>query len=111
MTSEAERTPTPRATPTIVRSVRRRRAQSLRQASDVEAAPLEAELGEPGDERGGRVVGSAAEVDLVADPPVTDDKDPVGVGRGPRVVGHEDDRLAPLSHERQSASRISPPVV
>ena len=37
-----------------------------------------------------------AEVDLVADLPVGDDEDPVGVGRGLRVVGDEDDRLVPL---------------
>ena len=48
------------------------------------------------DQGGGVVVGAPAELDRVADPPVADDEDPVGVGRGLRVVGHEDDRLAAL---------------
>ena len=57
---------------------------------------LQAELREAGDERGGVVAVAAAEVDLVADPAVADDEDPIGVGGGLGVVGHEDDRLAAL---------------
>ena len=45
--------------------------------------------------RGGVVV-APTELDLVADPAVPDDEDPVGVGRGLRVVGDQHDRLAAL---------------
>ena len=37
-----------------------------------------------------------AELDRVADPPVADDEDAVGVGGRLRIVGDEDDRLAAL---------------
>ena len=37
-----------------------------------------------------------AEVDLVADPPVGDDEDAIGVGGGLGIVGDEDDRLVAL---------------
>ncbi len=42
------------------------------------------------------MVGSPAELDLVHSRAVPDEDDPVGVGGGLRVVGHQDDRLAPL---------------
>ena len=42
------------------------------------------------------MVGAPAELDRVADAAVADDEDAVGVGRGARVVGHEDDGLAAL---------------
>ena len=59
------------------------------------AAPrLQADLREALDERGGRVVVAAPEVDLVAHPAVADHEHPVGVGRRLGVVGHEHDRLA-----------------
>ena len=45
-----------------------------------------------------------AEVDLVADPAVGDDEDPVGVGRGLRVVGDEDDGLVAL--DARSPERV-----
>ena len=59
-------------------------------------ADLQAELGEAADQRRRVVVGAPAELDRVADAPVADDEDPVGVGRGLRVVGDEHDRLAAL---------------
>ena len=43
---------------------------------------LEAELGEPGDERRRVVVGAPAELDRLADAPVADDEHAVGVGGG-----------------------------
>src|SRR5262245_50085016 len=94
--SDAERTPTPRAIPMTVRSERSGRAMTARHARRSMPIGLEADLGQAADQRGGRVVEPAAEHDLVADPALADDEDAVGVGRGPRVVGDEDDRLAVL---------------
>ena len=57
---------------------------------------LQPELGEPRDQRSGRVVGSPAEHDLVPNPAVLDHLDPIGVGSRLGIVGDEDDRLAAL---------------
>src|SRR5512142_1669858 len=74
----ARRTATPRATPPIVSAVRSFRAVRLRQANADSRIRLEAELGEPGDERS-RVVRLAPELDLLEDPAVPHEEHSVGV--------------------------------
>src|SRR5947207_16024994 len=77
----ANRTPTPRAIPPIVRRLRARRAQRLRQASreSPRIALLEPDLGEPGDQRCCVVRLAPAERNLLEDPAVADDAHPIGV--------------------------------
>src|SRR5258708_2798261 len=94
--SEADRTATPRAIPMIVSSERSGRAATVRHASRSRPMGLEADLGEPNDERRGGVVRPATEDDLLLEMAVADHEDTIGVRRGPRVVGHEDDGLATL---------------
>src|SRR5262245_18863904 len=94
--SDADRTATPSAIPRIVRSERSGRAATVRHASRSRPSTLQADLGEPCDQLGGRVVGAPAEGDLLLDAPVTDDEHPIGVCGGAGVVRHQDDRLAAL---------------
>ena len=76
------------------------------------AHALQAQLGEARDERRRVVDLAPSKVDLVGDLAVGDDEDPVGIGRGLRIVGDEDDRLVPLDARAPERVRGSPcPVV
>ena len=68
---------------------------------------LEPELGEPGDQRCRVVRVAPSELDGVADPAVADHQDAIGVGRGLRIVGDEDDRLAAARRTSARARRGS----
>src|SRR6185436_11838609 len=84
---------TPRATPMMVSDDRRRRAVRPRQARVARRIGLEPQRGQAGDQRPGFMVAPPSELDLVADRPVADDEDPIGVRGGARIVGDQHDRL------------------
>ena len=94
----AKSTATPRATPAAVRLVRSGRARRPRQARRLRPRiGSEPELGEAADERRRVVVaraGRARSSSRMRPSPTT--QHPVGVRGRLRVVGDEDDRLAPL---------------
>ena len=59
-----------------------------------ETHALEAQLGQAHDQRPRLVVGAAAELDRLQDFAVAHHQHAIGVGGGPRVMGHQHDRLA-----------------
>src|SRR5207248_8690922 len=95
--------PTPSATPRIVSALSSGRARSPRQAralrrigspaSASDHAHLEAELCQAPDQIACLVIGSPAEVDLVEQRSVPDDKDAVRIGRCARVMRDQHDGL------------------